>query len=143
MDNVETWKVVLGGIVSFVLVLVGRASKTWKNVRKDDAEGDLYSFLSGALESSEKRRMEEAERFERRESEHERRHFENQERIAQLREEVAGLKAAVIGMERYQAELLQAMARTEEQNRLMLSELSEYRQLAFMRAAEAGAKIGA
>lgn len=136
MENLKAWQAVMASLAAAVLVLLGRASGTRKTIRKDGAEGDLYTQLSSALQKSEDRRAEEAEAYRRREAEHEKRHNENMERMIELTRQVAEVKGALQVMERQYSEVTAHLQRSEVINKQLTQELGEYRQIVLQRLAD-------
>lgn len=136
MENLKAWQAVVIGIVSAVLVLLGRVSGTRKAIRKDGAEGDLFTQLSAALKASEDRRAEEAAAHRRREQDHEKRHQENMERMIALTREMSEVKGALQVMERQYAEVTSHLQRSEIINKQLTQELAEYRQIVLQRLAD-------
>lgn len=136
MENLKAWQAVAVGIVSAILVMLGRVSGTRKAIRKDGAEGDLFTQLSSALKASEDRRAEEAAAHRKRETDHENRHHENMQRMLELTREMAEVKGALQVMERQYAEVTAHLQRSEIINRQLQQELSEYRQIVLTRLAD-------
>ncbi|WP_313082521.1 hypothetical protein [Pulveribacter sp.] len=135
-EHLKAWQAFAASLIGAALVLLGRVSGTWKTFKKDGAEGSLFSQLSTALEASEKRRVEEADGYRRREEAHERRHAENMDRLIDLTKQVAEMKGALAVMERQYAEVTAHLQRSEVINKELTRELGEYRQLVLSRIAD-------
>ncbi len=136
LDDIKAWQAVAGSIVAAALVLLGRISGTRKAIRKDGAEGDLFTQLSAALKASEDRRAEEAAEHRRREDEFRRQQQENVERLLELTKQVSRVEGMLQAMERQYSDVTNALARADATNQALVHELAEYRQLFLQRLAE-------